>query len=100
MTLEDTPKEAKLHGLQCPLDASFVCKFPTLPHDASQTQTTAACAARPPYHFHAGNLTPGIVADVPAPQPNTQIIAKALANGKSGILKFEFSFLPWSNHPI
>jgi len=27
MTLEDTPKEAKLHGLQCPLDASSCDSF-------------------------------------------------------------------------
>ena len=31
---------------------------------------------------------PGIAAVSPAPQPNTQIIAKALANRKGGILKF------------
>jgi len=32
-------------------------------------------------------IKPSIAAISPAPQPNTQIIAKALANGKGGILE-------------
>ena len=34
----DTPKEAKLHGLQCPSNASLRVKFPRLYSDASQTR--------------------------------------------------------------
>jgi len=34
-------------------------------------------------------IKPGIAAVLPAPQPNTQIIANALANRKGGILKIQ-----------
>ena len=34
----DAPKEAKLHGRQCPSDASLRVKFPRLYSDASQTR--------------------------------------------------------------
>jgi len=37
-TLKDTSKEAKLHGRQCPLHASFRFKFPRLLPDASHVR--------------------------------------------------------------
>ena len=37
-TLKDTSKEAKLHGRQCPLRASFRFKFPRLYPDASHVR--------------------------------------------------------------
>ena len=79
-TSEDTPKEAKLHGRQCPLHASSEFEFPRLllrrvPNAVigyfSSPQPRGKSNAQ-----HRGGL--------PAPQPNTKIIAKALAGRKGG----------------
>ena len=68
----DTPKEAKLHGRQCPSDASLRVKFPRLYSDASQTQQFARLIAHP----HAGNLTPQLMAVCTAPHWDANIIPK------------------------
>ena len=70
-TLKDTPKEAKLHGRQCPLRASFRLSF--LGFTLTRPKRGSGYFSSP---FHAGNLSLGIAAVSPASQPNAQIIAK------------------------
>ena len=50
ITLEDTSKEAKLHGLQCPSPCAFLGKFPKLSIDASQMRQQRRVKDNAPYH--------------------------------------------------
>ena len=67
----DTPKEAKLHGRQCPLDASLWFSFVGFTSDASQTRLLATVI----HPFRAGNLALDIKTALPAFQQNERIIS-------------------------
>ena len=78
----DTPKEAKLHGRQCPSDASLELKLPTLSLDAAQTRFRRLL-----FTCHAGNLAfpANSAAEHVATSlaENTQIIPKRRAHNQA-----------------
>ena len=83
MTLEDTPKEAKLHGLQCPLDASSCDSFSRFHATRPMTAVVGGRLGETPLPPRGKSIAP----NRGCPGRSTNIIAKALAFGKGGILK-------------
>ena len=67
-TSEDTSKEAKLHGRQCPLSCVFRFKFPRLSPDASQAR----------FGLHSPSPSPRGKSGAPLRFPNSRILVRPI----------------------